>query len=98
MCKYCDLDKIKALEQAIADNDKKHTVRIGWEKFDLDEKGKEIFKQLVAQLKDLSIETNDGRDRLFIDGSWWNNFYQCRMKSKGVPAFHYCPMCGRKLV
>lgn len=97
MCKYCDLSKIEALEQAIADNDKKHTRRVGWTDFNLDKEGENTFKQLVAQLKDLSIATNDGRDRLFVDGSWWNNFYKCREKSKGVPAFHYCPMCGRKL-
>ena len=28
MCKYCDLDKIKALEQAIADNDETHTIYV----------------------------------------------------------------------
>lgn len=97
MCKFCDLDKITALEQAIANNDKEHTIRTGWETFDLDEEGKKTFKQLIAELKDLSIETNNGNNRLFIDGSWWNDFYKCREKSKGVPAFHYCPMCGRKL-
>lgn len=97
MCKYCDLDKIEALEQAIADNDKKHLIRVGWTEFELDEEGKKTCKQLIAQLKDLSIETNNKRDRLFVDGSWWNSFYQCREKSKGVPAFNYCPICGRKL-
>lgn len=97
MCKYCDLDRITALEQAIKANDEKHTIRVGWTEFDLDEEGKETFKQLVAQLEDLSIATNNGYDRLFIDGSWWNNFYKCREKSKGVPAFNYCPYCGRKL-
>ena len=28
MCKYYDLDKIKALEQTIADNDNKHTIYV----------------------------------------------------------------------
>lgn len=97
MCKYCDFDRIAALEQAIIDNDKAHTIRTGWEDFRLNDEGRETFKQLVAQLKELSIETKNGRDRLFADGAWWNSFYQCREKSKGVPAFNYCPMCGRKL-
>lgn len=97
MCKYCDFNKIAALEQAIIDNDKAHTTRTGWEEFRLDDDGQKTFRRLAAQLKELSIETKSGRDRLFADGSWWNSFYQCREKSRGVPAFNYCPVCGRKL-
>ena len=28
MCKYCDLGKIKALDQTIANNDEKHTIYV----------------------------------------------------------------------
>lgn len=96
-CPYCDFEIIATIEQAIKDNDEKHTIRTGWTDFDLDEEGKKNHKKLIEQLLSHSIETLNGCDRLFIDGSWWNDFWKIREKSKGVPAFNYCPKCGRKL-
>lgn len=97
MCKYCDLDKIADIKNAIIENDKENQVRVGWTEVRLSEKGQTIYEQLKKELLERAVPTANGDNRLFMDGTWWNEFWGIWESSKGISSFHYCPMCGRKL-